>query len=39
MKRRNISEPEAYRWLRCRAMNAGRLIVEIAGEVLDDAGQ
>jgi two-component system, response regulator / RNA-binding antiterminator len=39
MKRRNISEPEAYRWLRRRAMNAGRRIVEIAGEVLDDAGQ
>jgi response regulator NasT len=39
MKRRNISEPEAYRWLRRRAMNAGRRIVEIAGEVLDESDQ
>ncbi|HYM03840.1 MAG TPA: ANTAR domain-containing protein [Stellaceae bacterium] len=39
MKRRGFSEPEAYRWLQRRAMNAGRRIAEIAGEVLDDAGQ
>lgn len=37
MKRRKLSEPEAYRWLQRRAMNTGRRIAEIAGEVLEGA--
>ena len=36
MKRRKMSEPEAYRWLQRRAMNAGRRIPEIAREVVDE---
>lgn len=39
MKRRKMSEPEAYRWLQRRAMNAGRRIPEIAREVVDETGQ
>ena len=36
MKRRRMSEPQAYRWLQRRAMNAGRRLVEIASEVVHD---
>jgi two-component system, response regulator / RNA-binding antiterminator len=39
MKRRKMSEPDAYRWLQRRAMNTGRRLAEIAGEVLDEAGE
>lgn len=39
MKRRKMSEPEAYRWLQRRAMKSGRRMAEIAGELLDEAGR
>jgi two-component system, response regulator / RNA-binding antiterminator len=46
IRERRLSEPEAYRWLRRRAMDRGRRVAEIAAEVLgpgdrggrDDAG-
>ncbi|MGB8363847.1 MAG: ANTAR domain-containing response regulator [Rhizomicrobium sp.] len=34
MRERNISEPQAYKWLRERAMDRGKRIAEIAREVL-----
>jgi len=34
MKQRSIDEPKAYRWLRRRAMNGNRRIVDIAAELL-----
>ena len=34
MRQRNIDEPQAYRWLRRRAMNESRRIGEIAAELL-----
>jgi two-component system, response regulator / RNA-binding antiterminator len=34
MRRRNIGEPDAYRWLRRRAMDSGRKIAAIAAEVI-----
>jgi response regulator NasT len=34
MRHRNIDEPQAYRWLRRRAMNESRRIGEIAAELL-----
>lgn len=36
MRRHKMSEPQAYRWLQRRAMNAGRRLVEIANEVVHD---
>ncbi len=39
MKRLNMSEPEAYRWLRRRAMNSGRRLAEIAREVVNDIAE
>ena len=35
IKRRRLSEPDAYRWLRRQAMNGGRRIVDVAAEVLE----
>lgn len=35
IKRRRLSEPDAYRWLRRQAMNGGRRIVEVAAELLE----
>ncbi|MDE1938747.1 MAG: ANTAR domain-containing protein [Alphaproteobacteria bacterium] len=34
MRERNISEPQAYKWLRERAMDRGKRIAEIARELL-----
>jgi two-component system, response regulator / RNA-binding antiterminator len=34
MRRRGIGEPEAYRWLRRKAMNENRKIVDVAAELL-----
>src|SRR6266851_9097013 len=34
MRQRSIGEPEAYRWLRRQAMDRGKKIVAIAGEVI-----
>lgn len=34
MRERSISEPQAYKWLRERAMDGGKRIAEIAREVL-----
>jgi two-component system, response regulator / RNA-binding antiterminator len=39
MRQRNIDEPQAYRWLRRRAMNEGRRIGDIAAEVIDTEGR
>ncbi len=37
MRERRIGEPEAYRWLRRRAMDSGRRISEIAGDIVAGA--
>ena len=34
MRKRHISEPEAYRWLRRTAMDGGRRIADVADDVL-----
>ena len=34
MKERNFGEPQAYRWLRRKAMNESKRIVAIAAELL-----
>jgi response regulator NasT len=34
MRRRGVGEPEAYRWLRRKAMNESRRIVDVAAELL-----
>lgn len=39
MKRRKMSEPQAYRWLQRRAMNAGRRLADIASEVIHDRSE
>ena len=39
MKQRSIDEPKAYRWLRRRAMNGNRRIVDVAAELLAGAGE
>lgn len=39
MKSRNIAEPQAYRWMRRRAMNENKRIGEIAAAVLAAAGK
>jgi response regulator NasT len=36
MRRRGVSEPQAYRWLRRQAMNRGRRIAELAVDLLAD---
>ena len=38
IKERNMAEPEAYRWLRKRAMASGRRIPDIAGDVVAARG-
>jgi len=38
MRERNLDEPQAYRWLRRRAMNESRRIADIAAELLAAAG-
>lgn len=35
MRQRRLSEPEAYRWLRRRAMDGGRRLVDVAAELLE----
>jgi two-component system, response regulator / RNA-binding antiterminator len=37
MRRRQIDEPQAYRWLRRRAMNENRRIADIATQLLENA--
>lgn len=37
IKERNFDEPRAYRWLRRRAMNGGKRIVDIAVELLTES--
>jgi response regulator NasT len=39
MKERQIDEPRAYAWLRRRAMNGSRRIVDVAVEVLAEAAE
>lgn len=34
MRRRGVAEPEAYRWLRRKAMNENRRIADVAAELL-----
>ncbi len=36
MRRDGIAEPQAYRWLRKRAMNTGRRIADVAIELLEN---
>jgi two-component system, response regulator / RNA-binding antiterminator len=36
IKRRRMSEPDAYKWLRRNAMSSARRIVEVAGDVVRD---
>jgi len=36
MRRRGIGEPAAYRWLRRKAMNENRKIVDVAADLLAD---
>jgi response regulator NasT len=38
MRQRNIDEPQAYRWLRRRAMNESRRIGDVAAELLANEG-
>jgi len=38
MRQRNIDEPQAYRWLRRRAMNESRRIGDVAAELLASEG-
>ena len=35
MSRRKIKEPQAYKWLRTKAMNESRKLVDVAAEVID----
>jgi response regulator NasT len=39
MHDKRIAEPEAYHFLRRRAMDRGRRIVDVAAEILDEAGE
>jgi response regulator NasT len=39
MRQRNIDEPQAYRWLRRRAMNESRRIGDIAAELIAGEGK
>jgi response regulator NasT len=39
MRQRNIDEPQAYRWLRRRAMNESRRIGDVAAELLASEGR
>lgn len=39
MREKHIAEPEAYHFLRRKAMDRGRRIVEIATEILDETGK
>jgi len=39
MRQRNIDEPQAYRWLRRRAMNESRRIGDVAAELLASVGK
>jgi response regulator NasT len=39
MREKHIAEPEAYHYLRRKAMDRGRRIVEIAAEILDEPGK
>jgi response regulator NasT len=39
MRQRHLDEPQAYRWLRKRAMNESRRIGEIAAELLASEGK
>ena len=39
MRQQNIDEPQAYRWLRRRAMNESRRIGDIAADLLASEGR
>ena len=39
MRRRNIDEPQAYNWLRRRAMNESRRMEDVAAELLANEGR
>lgn len=39
MRQRNLDEPQAYRWLRRRAMNESRRIGDVAAELLANEGR
>jgi len=36
MARRRVTEPQAYRWLRSKAMNDNRRIAEVAADIIKD---
>jgi response regulator NasT len=36
IKRRRLSEPDAYKWLRRQAMSGGRRIVDVAGKLVEE---
>lgn len=38
IKRRRISEPDAYQWLRRTAMSSARRIVDVANDVINEGG-
>ena len=38
MSRRKINEPQAYKWLRTKAMNESRKLVDVASEVIKGEG-
>ena len=39
MKEQRLAEPQAHRWLRQRAMNRGKRMVEIAAELIEASGK
>ena len=39
IRKRRLTEPEAYRWLRTQAMSRGRRIVDLAAELLDESAE
>lgn len=39
IKKRKMSEPEAYRWLRSKAMRESRKLADVATDVLTEAGE
>jgi len=39
IRERHMTEPDAYRWLRRRAMTSGRRIPDIARDILHDSGK
>lgn len=38
IRQRNLSEPDAYKWLRRQAMRSGRRIIEVASDLVQEQG-